>query len=403
MNFITKGIIFAGALLVACLPCLAQAAPTLYGSLDESASSGPSFLVTIDVTSGEVVRVGPLGANILDMAYDEHTGILYGIDGGSGEANNALYRINRSTGSATVIGSLGIVNGWGLAYNSISRRLFATNNTVADTGSGILVDQNLYEVNVTTGAASKIGPLNLSSSAVARGLTFDFTTESLYLIVEGPSGGLYHVDQTAGTASLIGPSNAILCCNERVLEFDASYNRLLAINSPWAPASTLLSVDRQTGSAALLAALSGVGTGAVRGATFVADSGNNPPVCSAGQAFPSVLWSPNHQFVPIVVMGITDPDGDSVSIIVTGVTQDEPVHERGAGNTSPDALIEGAGASVRAERLGRGNGRVYQLSFKAHDGKGGTCMGDVKVGVPHSLGKGLTAIDDGQIYDSTIP
>ena len=129
---------------------------------------------------------------------------------------------------------------------------------------------------------------------------------------------------------------------------------------------------------------------------------NAPPVCSVAQAFPVVLWKPNHQFVPIVVTGVTDPDGDAVTITVTSVTQDEPVNGKDEGNTSPDAVIQAGSASVRAERSVKGNGRVYQLSFKAEDDKGGVCTGAVTVGVPHSLGKGLTAIDDGQVYDSTI-
>ncbi|MDP1769391.1 MAG: hypothetical protein Q8L74_11385 [Nitrospirota bacterium] len=128
-----------------------------------------------------------------------------------------------------------------------------------------------------------------------------------------------------------------------------------------------------------------------------------PPVCRDAQAFPAVLWSPKHQFVPIVVMGVTDPDGDAVTITVTSVTQDEPVNGQGDGNTSPDAVIQAGAVSVRAERSGKGNGRVYQVSFRAEDGKGESCSGAVRVGVPHSLGKGLTAIDDGQVYDSTIP
>lgn len=127
------------------------------------------------------------------------------------------------------------------------------------------------------------------------------------------------------------------------------------------------------------------------------------PVCSAAQAFPAVLWSPNHQFVPVVIMGVTDPDGDAVTITVTGVTQDEPVNAKGDGNTSPDAVIQAGAAAVRAERSGKGNGRVYEVSFKAKDDKGGACTGKVTVGVPHSMQKGLTATDDGQIYDSTIP
>jgi hypothetical protein len=129
---------------------------------------------------------------------------------------------------------------------------------------------------------------------------------------------------------------------------------------------------------------------------------NQPPVCSAALANPASLWTPNHQFVPVVVAGVTDPESDAVTITVSGVTQDEPVNAKGDGNTSPDAVIQAGVASVRAERSGKGNGRVYQVSFKAEDGKGGSCTGKVTVSVPHSMGKGITAIDDGQVYDSTI-
>jgi probable HAF family extracellular repeat protein len=136
---------------------------------------------------------------------------------------------------------------------------------------------------------------------------------------------------------------------------------------------------------------------------FLATPVNASPVCSAAQAFPSFLWSPNHQFVSVIVMGVTDPDGDLITITVTSVTQDEPVNAKGDGNTSPDAVIRAGAASVRAERAGTGNGRVYQISFRADDDKGGSCIGAVKVGVPHSMKVGSTAIDDGQVYDSTVP
>jgi hypothetical protein len=135
---------------------------------------------------------------------------------------------------------------------------------------------------------------------------------------------------------------------------------------------------------------------------FVAKISNIPPTCNAAQANPAALWSPNHQFVPIAITGVTDPSGLAVTITVTGVTQDEPVNAKGDGNTSPDAVIQAGAASVRAERSGNGNGRVYQLSFKADNGQGGICTGAVKVSVPHSMGKGATAIDDGQAYDSTV-
>lgn len=59
--------------------------------------------------------------------------------------------------------------------------------------------------------------------------------------------------------------------------------------------------------------------------------------------------------------------------------------------------------SLASGGLDTGNGRVYQISFSADDGQGGSCTGAVTVGVPHSQKQGLTAIDDGQIYRSTIP
>jgi len=131
---------------------------------------------------------------------------------------------------------------------------------------------------------------------------------------------------------------------------------------------------------------------------------NQPPVCD--QAFPSVasLWPPNHKPVDVGVSGITDPDGDAVTLNVTGITQDEPVNGLGDGDTSPDGFGVGTPqAQVRAERSGTGNGRVYAVHFAADDGKGGQCLGSVNVAVPHDKGKGAIAIDDGQAYDSTQP
>jgi len=150
--------------------------------------------------------------------------------------------------------------------------------------------------------------------------------------------------------------------------------------------------------------------GAVGGGrdAFVAKiSAPQPPDCSKAYANPLALWSPNHQFAPIAILGVTDPANNPITLTVTGVRQDEPETGPGSGNDSPDAVIQvilgGSAASVRAERNGNGNGRVYHIYFQADDGQGGTCTGDVTVGVPHSQGKGVTATDEGPIYDSTVP
>lgn len=86
------------------------------------------------------------------------------------------------------------------------------------------------------------------------------------------------------------------------------------------------------------------------------------------------------------------------------MTQDEVVAENGigSGSTSPDAEL--SPLSVRAERNGRptspGDGRVYQISFRAEDGLGGSCDGTVSVCVPHDARPDATCVDGGPLYDS---
>lgn len=130
---------------------------------------------------------------------------------------------------------------------------------------------------------------------------------------------------------------------------------------------------------------------------------NDPPLCGLARAVPESLWPPNHKLIPVKIAGVTDPNNDAVQITIIGVTQDEPVNGLGDGDTSPDAVIQGDKVLLRAERSGTSNGRVYEVHFTADDGQGGTCSGSVKVGVPHSMKPGMSAVDDGQLYDSTQP
>jgi hypothetical protein len=128
---------------------------------------------------------------------------------------------------------------------------------------------------------------------------------------------------------------------------------------------------------------------------------NERPDCSQAQASVATLWSPNHSLEPITVQGVTDPDGDRVTVTIADVRQDEPVEGKGDGHTCPDA--DGTGTStvrVRAERSGQGDGRVYHLRFVASDGRGGSCEGGVTVCVPHDQGHGSECVDQGPVYSS---
>jgi hypothetical protein len=128
---------------------------------------------------------------------------------------------------------------------------------------------------------------------------------------------------------------------------------------------------------------------------------NTPPDCSNAGPSADELWPPNHKLsMPLSVVGVTDADGDPVSIEITGVAQDEAINDDGDGNTCPDAELGGGNsARVLRERSGLGDGRVYHLEFTASDGMGGECSGSVGVCVPHDQ-SGSGCVDQGPLVDS---
>ena len=125
---------------------------------------------------------------------------------------------------------------------------------------------------------------------------------------------------------------------------------------------------------------------------------NDPPTVANARASLGMLWPPDHSMVKISVIGVADPNNNAV-IKVTRVTQDEPTNGLGDGDTAIDAIINADGTVlVRAERSGKGNGRVYHLHFTASDFEG-SASGVVKVSVPHD--KKDTAINGGELFIST--
>jgi uncharacterized repeat protein (TIGR01451 family) len=156
-----------------------------------------------------------------------------------------------------------------------------------------------------------------------------------------------------------------------------------------------------------------VNTGKVSGAQFdpllsnntstASTTLNHNPVCAAVTAGPD-LWPPNHKLRTITLSGATDADGDPLTWMVSGVTQDEPTNGLGDGDTAIDAFLGiGNTLQVRAERSGLGDGRVYRIAFSVSDGRGGSCTGTATVGVPHDQSPAnRTPIDSGPVYNSLV-
>ncbi len=139
-------------------------------------------------------------------------------------------------------------------------------------------------------------------------------------------------------------------------------------------------------------------------ATVTVVNTNDAPTLSNPQASLGSLWAPDHRLVKVSILGVVDPNNNA-TITITGVTQDEATNGLGDGDTAIDAIINADGTvMLRAERSGKGNGRVYHIHFTASDPEsqalGTSVSGIVKVSVPHSK-KTDAAIDGGELFDST--
>lgn len=124
---------------------------------------------------------------------------------------------------------------------------------------------------------------------------------------------------------------------------------------------------------------------------------NHAPDCSRATATPERLWPANHELVTIALAGITDPDGQEVTLTARCIVQDEPLNATADGNTWLDgAGLDSDRPQVRAESAGNRDGRVYHIVFHAADSAGAVCSGQVQVSVPHD--EESPAVDSGSRY-----
>ena len=108
-------------------------------------------------------------------------------------------------------------------------------------------------------------------------------------------------------------------------------------------------------------------------------STNQPPDCAGIVATPSSLKRTPDQMKLIALSGATDPDGDTPSYRIDGVTQDERV-TAGRRRHSPRRRVHAGWATtnevfLRAEANPQSNGRVYRIAYTVSDGEGGSCSG----------------------------
>jgi FtsP/CotA-like multicopper oxidase with cupredoxin domain len=109
-----------------------------------------------------------------------------------------------------------------------------------------------------------------------------------------------------------------------------------------------------------------------------------PPTIRNYSVDQSVLWPPDHTMREVTVnYDVTDNCGTPTTIL--SVTSNEPVNGLGDGDTAPDwTIVDAHHVLLRAERSGKGTGRVYTITITSTDGSGNTSSRTVKVSVPHN-------------------
>ena len=107
----------------------------------------------------------------------------------------------------------------------------------------------------------------------------------------------------------------------------------------------------------------------------------------------SILWPPNHKLVSVTIQAnASDSSGGPVTLSAT-VTSSEDALKDGSGQTQPDftdpVIDQQTGTitlQLRAERSGKGPGRVYSIAITATDGAGNQSTSVVEVIAPHDKG-----------------
>ena len=100
---------------------------------------------------------------------------------------------------------------------------------------------------------------------------------------------------------------------------------------------------------------------------------------------PNMLWPPNHKMRSITATITTNLAPELVTVVLAEVVSNEPDNGTGDGNTIDDIQGHDIGNpdfefEVRAERSGKGNGRIYSVTYIAS-----TITGDRSTVVRHVL------------------
>jgi hypothetical protein len=155
-------------------------------------------LLSINPSTGAVSGAKPItsasGApiTIVSLAWNPITQILYGNTavGFGNTLNDQLYQINPSTGAATLIGTIGFNSVFALGFSNAGI-LYG----ISDTSS------QLVTINLASGSGSLVGPVSLTSA-------FDLAfrpEDNVMFVANSATSSLYTMNPATGASTLVGP------------------------------------------------------------------------------------------------------------------------------------------------------------------------------------------------------
>ncbi len=227
--------------------------------------------------------------------------------------------------------------------------------------------------------------------SAASGSTFALGTTTVTATATDRAGNQATATFTVTVADTIAP--ALTAPANLVLEATSAAGATATFAATASDATGVtLSYSRASGSTFALGTTSVTvtatdGVGNTSSATFsVTVRDTTAPVFTALSTNAPTLWPPNHKMVAVTVSAATT-DASAVTYRITRVTSNEPDNGLGDGDTANDIKITGAmTVDLRAERSGKGSGRVYTITVEAKDAAGNVSTKTVTVGVPLNQG-----------------
>ncbi len=142
-------------------------------------------LVKIDPITGDITEIGGGGTRLTGFTYDVTEEIAYVMD-----IYGVLYTMDLNNGAITTIGG---------EYNLAIGLACSGDGTLYAIS---LESDNLVTIDKTTGAATVIGSLGININ-YAQDIAYDRDNDVLYGTLFTSSGGLYIINTTTGTATLL--------------------------------------------------------------------------------------------------------------------------------------------------------------------------------------------------------